>query len=47
MSDGHTHDPDELREKFVKRIQRCYGCYIAFFMKDLWLGEDAPFFCEN
>ena len=47
MSDDHTHDSDEQRAKFGKRIQRCYGCYIAFFMKDLWLGEDATFFCEN
>lgn len=47
MSDDQDRNSDELRAKFGKRIQRCYGCYIAFFMKDLWLGEDATFFCEN
>lgn len=47
VSDDHSLNSDELRRKFGKRIQRCYGCYIAFFMKDLWLGEDATFFCEN
>jgi hypothetical protein len=35
------------REKFGKRIQRCYGCFVAFYMKDMWLGEDATYYCEN
>ena len=38
---------DEAREKFGRRVQRCYGCYIAFYMKDMYLGEDATYFCEN
>lgn len=37
----------EVLEQFGKRIQRCYGCLIAFYMKDLWLGEDITYYCEN
>jgi hypothetical protein len=38
---------EETRLKFGKRIQRCYGCFVAFYLKDMWLGEDATFFCEH
>jgi hypothetical protein len=38
---------DETRIKFGKRIQRCYGCFIAFYLKDMWLGEDATYFCDH
>jgi hypothetical protein len=38
---------EEQRLKFGKRIQRCYGCFVAFYMKDMYLGEDATYFCEN
>jgi hypothetical protein len=37
----------EVLEQFGKRVQRCYGCLIAFYMKDLWLGEDITYYCEN
>ena len=37
----------EVLEQFGKRIQRCYGCMIAFYMKDMWLGEDITFYCEH
>ena len=37
----------EVLEQFGKRIQRCYGCMIAFYMKDMWLGEDITYYCEN
>jgi hypothetical protein len=40
-------DTDALREKFGKRIQRCPGCYVAYYIKDMWLGEDGGFFCET
>jgi hypothetical protein len=33
-------------ETFGKRIQRCYGCFIAYHLKDMYLGEDVTFFCE-
>ncbi|HEY2846271.1 MAG TPA: hypothetical protein VGI80_00550 [Pyrinomonadaceae bacterium] len=39
-------DPTTL-EKFGKRAQRCYGCFIAYHLKDMYLGEDATFFCEH
>jgi hypothetical protein len=38
---------EEARLKFGKRIQRCYGCFVAFYMKDMYLGEDATYYCEN
>jgi hypothetical protein len=39
--------PSDVLEKFGKRIQRCYGCFIAYHLKDMYLGEDVTFFCEN
>jgi hypothetical protein len=38
---------EETRLKFGQRIQRCYGCFVAFYLKDMWLGEDATFYCAN
>ena len=38
---------EEIIEQFGKRIQRCYGCMIAFYMKDMWLGEDITYYCEH
>lgn len=38
---------NEVREKFGRRVQRCYGCFIAFYLKDMYLGEDATYYCEN
>ena len=32
---------------FGKRVQRCYGCFIAYHLKDMYLGDDVSFFCEN
>ena len=33
--------------EFGKRIQRCYGCFIAYHLKDMYLGDDVTYFCEN
>jgi hypothetical protein len=33
--------------EFGRRIQRCYGCFIAYHLKDMYLGEDVTFFCEH
>jgi hypothetical protein len=38
---------DDLRAKFGKRIQRCPGCYIAYYLKDMWLAEEGGFFCDD
>lgn len=38
--------PDIVLAEFGKRIQRCYGCFIAYHLKDMYLGEDATFFCD-
>ena len=37
----------DLLEAFGKRIQRCYGCFIAYHLNDMYLGEDVTFFCEH
>jgi hypothetical protein len=37
----------EVLEQFGKRVQRCYGCLIAYYMKDMYLGEDITYYCEN
>jgi hypothetical protein len=33
--------------QFGKRVQRCYGCFIAYHLKDMYLGQDVTFFCEH
>ena len=38
---------ENVLEDFSRRIQGCYGCFIAYHLKDLYLGEDVTFFCEN
>lgn len=38
---------EEILEQFGKRVQRCYGCLIAFYIKDMYLGEDITYYCEN
>ena len=40
-------DQENLLQDFGKRIQRCYGCFIAYHLKDMYLGEDVTFFCEH
>jgi hypothetical protein len=40
-------DQQEVLSAFGKRIQRCYGCFIAYHLKDMYLGEDVTFFCEH
>lgn len=38
---------EEIIKEFGKRVQRCYGCYISYYLKDMYLGEDVTFFCEH
>ena len=42
---------EESQEKILqiygKRVQRCYGCYITYHLKDMYLGEDVTYFCEH
>jgi len=37
----------DLIEQFGKRVQRCYGCFVAYYMKDMWLGEEVTYYCEH
>ncbi len=43
---GSAPNEDVLNE-FGKRIQRCYGCFIAYHLRDMYLGDDVTFFCEH
>ncbi len=38
---------EAVREKYGRRIQRCYGCFVAYYLKDMYLGEDASYYCEQ
>jgi hypothetical protein len=38
---------EEILQEFGKRVQRCFGCFVAYYLKDMYLGEDASFFCEH
>ena len=40
-------DSNDSITRFGKRIQRCYGCFIAYHLEDMYLGEDVTFFCEH
>lgn len=42
-----TADNEQALGAFGKRVQRCYGCFVAYHLKDMYLGEDATFFCEH
>jgi hypothetical protein len=42
-----VENTQEIMSDFGKRIQRCYGCFIAYHLKDMYLGEDVTFFCEH
>lgn len=37
---------EEILQEFGKRVQRCFGCFVAYHLKDMYLGEDASFFCD-
>ena len=39
-----VENSEEVLAQFGKRIQRCYGCFIAYYLKDMYLGEDVTFF---
>jgi hypothetical protein len=40
-------NPDDAKIKYGQRIQRCSGCYGAFYLRDMWLGPEAAFFCGD
>lgn len=42
-----VEEKNEVLEQFGKRVQRCFGCFVAYHLKDMYLGEDVSFFCEH
>ena len=47
LSHMPEQNSEQLLTEFGRRIQRCYGCFIAFHLKDMYLGEEVSFYCEN
>ena len=47
MKETEENDRADVLAVFGKRIQRCYGCFIAYHIKDMYLGDDVTWFCEN
>lgn len=45
--DMEQTDNDQAVQDLGKRAQRCYGCFVAYHLRDMYLGEDATFFCEH
>jgi len=39
-------DNAEIITTFGMRVQRCYGCFVAYHLKDMYLGQDVSFYCE-
>ncbi len=42
-----TNQSDKIKQEYGKRVQRCYGCFIPYHLKDMWLGENVSYFCAN
>jgi hypothetical protein len=42
-----SNESNKVLQEFGKRIQRCYGCFIAYHLRNMYLGEDVTFFCEH
>jgi hypothetical protein len=47
MDTSNHENPDKILQIYGKRAQRCFGCFIAYHLKDMYLGEDASFYCES
>jgi hypothetical protein len=45
--DMESNESDKVMQEYGKRVQRCFGCFIPYHLKDMWLGEDVSYFCEN
>ena len=41
------NEKSKIIEEFGKRAQRCYGCMIAYHFKDMYLADDASYYCEH
>ena len=42
-----TGKTTDMMETFGKRIQRCYGCFIPYHLRDMYLGDEVSYFCEH
>ncbi|MDQ3751052.1 MAG: hypothetical protein M3367_18845 [Acidobacteriota bacterium] len=37
---------EAVLKEFGQRAQRCFGCFVAYRLRDMYLGEDATFYCN-
>lgn len=42
-----TSNTEKILNEYGKRVQRCYGCFVSYYLKDMYLGEDVTYFCEH
>ena len=42
-----SSEDDKLMQIYGKRVQRCYGCFIPYHLKDMWLGDEVSYYCEH
>ncbi len=38
---------EEAKQKLGNRVKRCSGCYAAFYLRDMWLGPEASYYCAD
>ena len=38
---------EEVLKEFGRRAQRCFGCFVAYRLRDIYLDEDATFYCSH
>ncbi len=37
---------EAVLKEFGQRAQRCFGCFVVYRLRDMYLGEDATFYCD-
>lgn len=42
-----ANQTENVLEEFGRRIQRCYGCFIAYHLRDMYPRRRCNFFCEH
>jgi hypothetical protein len=47
FSKMETDNTEEILNEYGKRVQRCYGCFVSYYLKDMYLGEDVTYFCQH
>jgi len=43
----NQEEKEAVLKEFGNRAQRCFGCFIAHRFRDMYLSEDASYYCEH